>query len=182
MIGRVVIKAASALVWAVSVSFVGMLSGCASSNLDELEGYVLAKKAEPPGRIEPLPEIKQIRTYIYEANERRDPFMPVESDEQEQASSAESGISPDFTRRKEELESYPLDSILMVGILEQLGETWGLVKTKEGTIHRIKTGNYIGQNHGRIIQITEDRIELTEIVQDGMGGYSERQASLALAD
>lgn len=182
MTGRVVLKAASALVWAVTVVSVGILSGCANPNIDELEQYVKEEKAKPPGRIEPLPEIRQIRTFVYEAGGRRDPFMPVESGEQEQAGKVESGISPDFNRRKEELESYPLDSILMVGILEQLGVTWGLVKTSEGTIHRIKTGNYMGQNHGRIIQITEDRIELTEIVQDGMGGYSERQASLALAD
>ena len=91
-------------------------------------------------------------------------------------------ISPDFNRRREELEGFTLDAIRMVGILEQSGVTWGLVKTKEGTIHRVKTGNYMGQNHGRINQITEDKIELTEIVQDGTGGYSERQASLALAE
>ena len=108
--------------------------------------------------------------------------MPMESEDQEQMGLAESGIAPDFNRRKEELESYSLDSIRMVGILEQLGVTWGLVKTKEGTIHRVKTGNYMGQNHGRIVQISEDRIDLTEIVQDGTGGYSERQASLALAE
>ncbi len=182
MIGRVVIKAASALVWAVSVASVTMLSGCANPNLDELRGYVDEKKSQPPGRIASLPEIKQITTYVYEADGRRDPFTPVESEEQEQAGVVESGISPDFNRRKEELESYTLDSIRMVGILEQQGVTWGLVKTKEGTIHRVRNGNYMGQNHGRILQITEDKIELTEIVQDGMGGYSERQASLALAE
>lgn len=182
MIGRVVQKAASALVWAIAVGSAGMLAGCASSNLDEIQSYVDAKKAEPPGRIEPLPEIKQITTYFYEAVGRRDPFTPVEGDKQEQAGISDSGLSPNFTRRKEELESYALDSIRMVGILEQQGVTWGLVKTKEGTIHRVKTGNYMGQNHGRIVQITEDKIELTEIVQDGVGGYSERQASLALAE
>jgi type IV pilus assembly protein PilP len=70
----------------------------------------------------------------------------------------------------------------MVGTLEQIGATWGLVKTKEGTVHKVKRGNYMGQNHGRIMLISEDRIELTEIVQDGSGGYIERQASLALAE
>ena len=69
-----------------------------------------------------------------------------------------------------------------VGILEQAGVTWGLVETKEGTIHRVKAGNYMGQNHGKITHITEDKIELTEIVPNGTGGYSERQASLALAE
>jgi type IV pilus assembly protein PilP len=182
MIGRVVTKTASALAWALSLASVGMLAGCANPNIDELQGYVDEQKAKPPGRIEPLPEIKQITTFTYVANSRRDPFTPAESGERERATIAESGISPDFNRRKEELETYTLDSIRMVGILEQYGVTWGLVKTKEGTIHRVKTGNYMGQNHGRIVQISEDKIELTEIVQDGTGGYSERQASLALVE
>jgi type IV pilus assembly protein PilP len=158
------------------------LNGCASPDIDELQQYVDAKKAEPPGRIEPLPEIKQITTFVYEADGRRDPFLPTEAGEEAGSAIANTGISPDFNRRKEELESYALDSIRMVGTLEQLGVTWGLVKTKEGTIHRVKPGNYMGQNHGRIIQVSEDKIELSEIVQDGTGGYIERQASLALAE
>ncbi len=176
MMSRGVNRTAAALAMAF------LVGGCANPNLGELEGYVKAKKAEPPGRIEALPEIKQIITFVYEPNGRRDPFVEVESGEQERGGVVESGITPDFNRRKEELESYALDSIRMVGILEQLGVTWGLVKTKDGTIHRVKTGNYMGQNHGRIVQISEDKIDLTEIVQDGTGGYTERQASLALAE
>ncbi len=159
-----------------------ILNGCANPDIGELRQYVDTKKAEPPGRIEPLPEIKQITTFVYEADARRDPFVPTEAGEETGGAIADSGISPDFNRRKEELESYALDSIRMVGTLEQLGVTWGLVKTKEGTIHRVKPGNYMGQNHGRIIQISEDKIELSEIVQDGTEGYIERQASLALTE
>ncbi len=162
--------------------FMLILNGCANPDIGELRQYVDTKKAEPPGRIEPLPEIKQITTFVYEADARRDPFVPTEAGEETGGAIADSGISPDFNRRKEELESYALDSIRMVGTLEQLGVTWGLVKTKEGTIHRVKPGNYMGQNHGRIIQISEDKIELSEIVQDGTEGYIERQASLALTE
>ncbi|MGD8909152.1 MAG: pilus assembly protein PilP [Chromatiales bacterium] len=158
------------------------LNGCASPDIDELREYVAEKKAQPPGRIEPLPEIKQITTFVYEANMRRDPFVPTEGAEDAGAPVADSGISPDFNRRREELESYALDAIRMVGTLEQADLRWGLVKTKEGTVHRVKPGNYMGQNHGRIILISEDKIELSEIIQDGTGGYIERQASLALAE
>jgi type IV pilus assembly protein PilP len=166
----------------IAVLLLGALAGCANPNIDQLRSYVDAKKAAPPGRIEPLPEIKQITTFVYEPEGRRDPFMPTEEGQQEEARSVANGISPDFNRRKEELESYALDALRMVGILEQAGITWGLVETKEGTIHRVKAGNYMGQNHGKITHITEDKIELTEIVPNGTGGYSERQASLALAE
>lgn len=168
--------------WVFSLVSVAVLSGCANPNLDELHVFVAEQKSKPPERIEPLPEIKQIETFIYSDTGRRNPFVDMFSDQTEKASIAGNGIRPDFNRRKEELETYPLDSIRMVGTLEQVGATWGLVKTKEGTVHKVKSGNYMGQNHGRIVLISEDRIELTEIVQDGSGGYIERQASLALAE
>ncbi|MGD8590207.1 MAG: pilus assembly protein PilP [Chromatiales bacterium] len=156
--------------------------GCANPNLDDLRRFVAAKKAETPGRIEPIPEIKQIETFLYEDQGRRDPFMPTEQQVSQELSLVENDIHPDPNRRKEELETYALDTLRMVGILEQSGVTWGLVKTKEGTIHRVKSGNYMGQNHGRIMHISEDKIELTEIVQDGSGGYTERQAALSLTE
>jgi type IV pilus assembly protein PilP len=179
MISRIVKSGASGIL---SLVVLLALNGCASPDIDELRGYVEEKKAQPPGRIEPLPEIKQINTFAYEADARRDPFFPTEGGEEAGAGVSESGISPDFNRRREELESYALDAIRMVGTLEQQDVRWGLVKTKEGTVHRVKPGNYMGQNHGRIILIGEDKIELSEIVQDGTGGYIERQASLALAE
>jgi type IV pilus assembly protein PilP len=158
------------------------INGCANPDLDDLRRFVAEKKAETPGRIEPIPEIKQIETFLYEDQSRRDPFMPMEQQVSQELSLVENGIQPDFNRRKEELETYALDTLRMVGILEQSGVTWALVKTKGGTIHRVKSGNYMGQNHGRIMRISEDKIELTEIVQDGSGGYSERQAALSLTE
>ncbi|MET0067013.1 MAG: pilus assembly protein PilP [Candidatus Thiodiazotropha sp.] len=158
------------------------LAGCANPHLDQLQQDVAEIKARPPGRIEPLPEIKQIETFLYSSVGRRNPFIDMLGEETDAAGIAGNGLRPDLNRRKEELESYPLDSIRMVGTLEQKGIAWGLVKTKEGTVHKVKNGNYMGQNHGRIMLITEDRIELNEIVQDGSGGYIERQASLALAE
>ena len=159
-----------------------MVYGCANPNLEELKSYVADQKSAPPGRIEPLPEIKQIETFLYIEAGRRNPFVDMSGEQSEATGVAGNGLRPDINRRKEELESFPLDSIRMVGTLEQTGVAWGLVKTKEGTVHKVKTGNYMGQNHGRIMLITEDRIELNEIVQDGSGGYIERQASLALAE
>jgi type IV pilus assembly protein PilP len=158
------------------------VAGCANPDLEDLRRFVANKKAETPGRIEPIPEIKQIETFLYEDEDRRDPFMPMQQQATQELNLVENGIQPDFNRRKEELESYALDTLRMVGILEQSGVTWGLVKTKEGTIHRVKSGNYMGQNHGRIMQISEDKIDVSEIIQDGSGGYSERQASLSLTE
>ena len=70
----------------------------------------------------------------------------------------------------------------MVGTLEIGGTTYGLVQTADGLIHRVVPGNYMGQNDGRIVAIRDSEIELIEIISDGIGGYLERQAAVALAD
>ncbi len=158
------------------------IAGCVSSDMSDLEMYVQEVKARKPVGIDPLPEIKQVETFVYMAADRRNPFEPEQpqKDEPGDGPVVGNGIAPDPFRRKEELEAFPLDSIRMVGILKHQNNMWGLVQTKDGIIHRVKVGNYMGENHGQIMRITEERIDLTEIVADIKGGYRERRASLAI--
>ncbi|EGV52888.1 pilus assembly protein PilP [Candidatus Endoriftia persephone] len=159
-----------------------MMAGCTESRVDDLERFVADTKSATPPRIDPLPEVQQIDTFLYESGGRRDPFSSEVQQTEIDRVTVDDGVSPNFNRRKEELEHFPLDSIRMVGTLEQDGTTWGLVQTPEGTIHRVRAGNYMGRNHGRVTVISEEKIDLTEIVQDGLGGYRERLASLALTE
>jgi type IV pilus assembly protein PilP len=159
-----------------------LLGACAEQSMSDLENYVAEVKARDPGQIEPLPEIKQIETYVYRPDERRSPFTLGDQATQQETVADTGGIAPDPLRRKEELESYPLDSIRMVGTLERDEEMSALVKIHDGTLFRIMPGNYLGMNHGQITRITEERIDLTEIVSNGMGGWKERQAAIALSE
>ncbi len=168
----------------VIIGCVVLLVGCGDSRRYELEQYVEEVKARKPGRIEPLPEIRQIETFTYIAGNRRNPFRPEQPrDELLPGSVSGDGLVPDVTRRKEELESFSLDSIRMVGTLQDSDETmWGLVRTSDKILFRVKEGNYMGRNYGQITKISESSIELTEIVPDNNGGYQERQASIALSE
>lgn len=159
------------------------VSGCINTSMRDLERYVEEVKARKPGPIEPIPEVKQVETFFYIPAGRRDPFEKKEPEKEKapEEEASDSGVHPIEFRRKEELEAFPLDSIRMVGTLRQQDTMWGLVTTRDGVIHRVKVGNYMGQNHGQIMRISEDKVELTEIVPDGKGGYRERRASLALS-
>ena len=157
------------------------ISGCSNPDMKDLRGFIEEVKQRPPGRIEPLPEIPEIQTYTYSSQDLRNPFAPEAVEEEEKTVAQSTGLMPDFNRRKEELEAFPLDSLRMVGTLEQQDAFWALIKTSEGTVHMVKSGNYLGMNFGKINQISEDKIELTEIIKDGQGGYVERQAEVALA-
>ena len=155
------------------------LAAC-GGDMDDLDQYINETKAKPGGRIDPLPEITpyEVFTYIADAQGLRSPFMP----DTPQASSSGGGARPDLDRSREYLESFPLDTLGMVGTL-YIGDTmYGLVQTADGLIHRVVPGNYMGQNDGRITEISESEIALVEIISDGIGGYIERDAAVGLTD
>jgi len=158
-----------------------LLVGCANTDMSDLRGFVDEVKARPASGIEPIPEIKQVIGFVYSAKNRRDPFTPPEEETAATETILDNGLRPDPNRRKEELESFTLDSLRMVGTLEQDDQTWGLVKTSDGTIHRVSAGNYMGENDGRITRISEDKIELIELVRTG-SGFLEKEAAIALGE
>ena len=150
-------------------------------DMDDLDQYINETKARPGGRIEPLPEITPYEVFTYMADKQglRSPFVP---DTPQATGSAAGGARPDPDRSREYLESFPLDTLGMVGTLH-IGETlYGLVQTSDGLIHRVVPGNYMGQNDGRITTISESEISLVEIISDGIGGYIERDAAISLSD
>jgi type IV pilus assembly protein PilP len=150
----------------------GLLSACSGSNGD-LDSFIRQVKAEPGGRVEPLPEIKPYDAFTYADQKLRSPFVP--------ALSSTSNVRPDNTRPREYLEQYSLDTLKMVGTLTLGGNHYGLVLASDGRVHRVVIGNHMGQNDGTITDITASKISLTEIVPDGLGGYVERPAALALS-
>lgn len=161
------------------------LTGCSGSNTGDLQQFVADVRGRQPTKIEPLPEFKPYETFLYQAGDLRSPFDPAIPGQAEQAlasAGSNSGLRPDANRPREPLEDFPLDTLRMVGTLSQQGQSWGLVLANDGTIHRVQPGNYLGQNHGKIKQISEFEIEVTEIVPDGLGGWMERPASLALSE
>lgn len=156
------------------------LAGCSGGN-DDLRAYIDSVKSRPGGRIEPLPQIRPAPSFTYTAGDRRSPFMP-DTPQQRVSSNPNAVPGPDPNRPREFLERFSLDTLRMVGTLEQGGGRYGLVQDADGLVHRVTVGNYMGQNYGRILSITDNRIALVEIVPDGLGGYIERPAAVALSN
>lgn len=161
-----------------------LLAGCNNGNVKDLQAYVDGVKTKQPSNIEPLPEFAPYATYRYSSSSDRDPFTPPSyiSHEEEVAKVSSNGIKPNFNRAREPLESEPLDSLRMVGTLQNADSSFALVRMSDSTIHRVRPGNYLGQNYGKIMNVTETDIQVNEIIPDGLGGWIERQASLALTE
>ncbi|MDD5266148.1 MAG: pilus assembly protein PilP [Methylococcales bacterium] len=169
----------------VCIVFLTCLSGCGNDDFSDLNHYIAKIKAAPKGKIKPLPEVKDIEAFIFNPNGLRDPFKPIAQPEQQNAVpelSPGGGIKPDSIRRKEEMEAFALETMKMVGTVNMRSTLWGLVKTGDGTVHRVKVGNYMGKNYGKIISISVDKIELMEIVPDKPGRWREQKTSLALTE
>lgn len=158
------------------------LTAC-GGGMDDLRSYIDEVKARPGGRIEPLPQIKPTPTFVYTADQSgaRSPFVP-DTPQARVSENPDAIRGPDPTRPREFLEQFPLDTLRMVGTLEIKGSAFGLVQTSDGLIHRVSEGNHLGQNYGRITTITDSEITLVEIISDGIGGYLERPAAVALSD
>ncbi|MGH8508801.1 MAG: pilus assembly protein PilP [Gammaproteobacteria bacterium] len=165
-----------------------LLSGCSSDDLSDLQAYVAEVLSRKGGTIDPLPEIKPYERYLYQSGEAgaRDPFEPFfemkrgATIERNVSNAQKKYIEEIETHNPEELENFELDGLRMVGTLQNSADFWGVVLDQEGTVHRVKVGNYMGKNFGKIINVAEDKIEVREIIGDGQGSWEERAASLAL--
>ena len=160
------------------------LSGCIDQDMSDLERYVKDVLARQAPIIAPLPQVKPYEIYAYQSSDKKDPFQPFftpDSSPPEQEEQAECP-GPDSDRLREELEAFPLDSLRMVGTIEREQKLWGVVLSSEGSVHRVTIDNFMGRNHGRIVDIAEEQIELVEIVPDGQGCYQERSTRIALIE
>ncbi|MGH8498321.1 MAG: pilus assembly protein PilP [Methylococcales bacterium] len=158
-----------------------LLPACGGGDLSDLEDYVKEVQAREKSGIEPLPEFRTAESFVLNTSDLRNPFVPAEGAEAPEQIPVQTGMKPDIARPREELESYSLDSLRMVGTVTLIANLWGLIKANDGTIHRVQSGNYMGQNHGKIVRILEDQIELMEIIPDGPGSWREQQAVVKLS-
>lgn len=157
------------------------LGACSNNNIDDLRQFVANADAGRKPRIEPLPEIKPQEPFAYAAQKLPDPFSSRNLKSQT-AQVATGGPRPDLNRRKEPLEAFPLDALKMVGTLSRGKKIWAVIEAPDGTVHRAGVGNHMGQNFGTITKITDDKIELMELVQGSLGNWVQRPASVALAE
>ena len=168
---------------ATCVVFCAFLQACGfGEQSDDIGNYIQQVKLRPAGNIEPVPAFRPYEAFVYSATAKRSPFeLPVQVDRRVVANS-NSNIKPDENREKEYLETFDMSSLSMVGSLKKGGTLWALIQDSEGVVHWVTDGNYVGKNHGRIISTQETKLELIEIVSDGLKGWVERPRVLALSE
>ncbi len=152
-------------------------------DLRDLEEFTENAFKDSVPEVEPLPALKPQAVFIYTASALTDPFDEKNLQEKVDPLPVEDGEEgPDRSRRKEPLELFPLDSLKLVGVLEQNGENWAVVRAPDSSVHRVKQGNYMGEDFGEIDAVGENTVELTELVRNPVGRWESRDASLLLVE
>lgn len=165
---------------------VALLSACADSEQDALREWMAQQKAQAKPRITPIAEPKKFQPETYTADGGIDPFDQAKLTQALRRDAAQQGaktglIQAELNRRKEALEAMPLDAMTMVGSLNKKGEPTALIKA-DRLLYQVRVGNYLGQNYGKIVRITENSIQLREIIQDVTGEWIERDTELVLQE
>lgn len=173
------ITASRVLLSLVFGSMLSLLSGCAAEDTGDLQRFMDETRQRPKGKIEPLPKLTPHEIFNYNASDLRSPFQPLLRNDLAKYKNIK--VKPDENRPRQFLEGFDLDDFNMVGTLSNKTGIQALLKGPAG-INRVKTGDYIGRNHGRITAITQGKIELLEIVPDGDGTWSERPQTLMLKE
>ncbi len=166
--------------WAALLATTLLMTGC-TRGMSDLRQWVAQQKARKGAPIQPLPVIKTFETFVYADQDMRDPFSPGTA-ELDDVARATSGPRPDANRVKEPLEMFALDTLKMVGTVGTGPGLQVLIKDPTGVIHRVRAGDYMGQNYGRITTVTDDQVDLVEMVSNGNGGWMERPASIGLGE
>jgi type IV pilus assembly protein PilP len=163
------------------------LSACGSSEHEEIQKWMAEQRAQTKPQITPIPEPKKFAPQAYAAEAIVEPFsnqkltQALKKDSQQAGTASAALLAPELNRRKEPLESYPLDAMSMVGSLMKQGLPVALVKV-DNLLYQVKSGNYLGQNYGRIVKVGETEVVLRELVQDAAGEWIERNATLQLQE
>jgi type IV pilus assembly protein PilP len=163
------------------------LAACGSSENEEIQKWMAEQRANTKPQVQPIPEPKKFAPQDYTMEAAIEPFsmqkltQALKRDSQQAGTASAALLTPELNRRKEPLESYPLDAMTMVGSLNKQGLPVALIKV-DNLLYQVKTGNYLGQNYGRILKVGETEVVLRELVQDAAGEWVERTATLQLQE
>ena len=166
-----------------AVVFIG---GCGSSKEDDVRQWMVNERNETRPRVKPIPEPKQFKPEAYVNAAAIEPFSNqklTQALKRDSAQVASNGglVAPELARRKEPLEAFPLDAMNLVGSIMKSGQPVALIKV-DSLLYQVKLGNYLGQNYGKVTKISETQVTLREIVQDAVGEWIERVATLELQE
>ena len=158
-----------------------LLAGCGDSDVREVRDWMEQVKRDTHPAVKPLPEPKDFLPYAYGARQAVDPFNPNKllGELARVAATSNNPNQSDLQRPREQLETYPLDTMQMVGTMEKGGVRFALLQV-DRSLYQVRAGQRIGQNFGVVTHVGDDVVDIREVVQDAAGEWTGRMSKLEL--
>ena len=158
-----------------------LLAGCGDSDVKEVRDWMDQVKRETRPAVKPLSQPKDFIPYAYAERAAVDPFSQDKllSQLAKAADATPDPNKPDLQRPREQLEGFPLDTMHMVGTMQKGGTSYALLQI-DRAVYQVRAGQRIGQNFGIVTRVSDDAINIREVVQDAAGEWVERLAKLEL--
>jgi len=160
-----------------------LLAGCSGSDVAEVKSWMADVDKNSHVNVKPLAEPKTFIPFAYSVREQTDPFDPNKllAELARAAAQGNNPLRPDDKRRREFLETFPIDTMKMVGTITKGGVAYGLVQI-DRAVYQVKAGQWIGQNFGKVTGVADTAITIKETVQDAGGEWVERMSKLELQE
>ncbi|KQZ94676.1 MULTISPECIES: pilus assembly protein PilP [unclassified Pseudomonas] len=159
-----------------------VLGGCNSGeDFSDLDAYMNEMRLRAPGKIEPTPTFRSYPTFTYNAANLRSPFSRQVRIDLAGQKHGSRNVKPDPNRVKQYLEGFNIEQFEMVGTISNAAGSFALLRGAGG-VHRLKVGDYLGRNEGRIVAISSAQVDVVEIVPDGQGAWLERPRTIPLKE
>jgi len=156
-----------------------VLAACVGGDQEELREWMKTAAQGVTAKIQPLPVVEPYEPVPYDAGNILDPFKAAKMGPQEKKGGG--GFRPDLDRPKEPLELHPLETLKYVGVMTRKKVSYAIIQV-DGTLYQVKIGNYMGQNFGVVVDISESEVTLRELIQDSAGDWVERTSTLLLQE
>tara|TARA_B100000767_G_scaffold274686_1_gene308504 strand:- start:804 stop:1328 length:525 start_codon:yes stop_codon:yes gene_type:complete len=158
------------------------LSSCGGNNHQDLAAFIDAVSRDAVPTVIDIPKSESYHSFKYDVASYRSPFTPaIDSLPEKNLSHNEQDmVKPDFNRAKHYLESIQIEKMTMVGTISQFSIQWALLMTSNGQIHKVKKGQFIGRNHGRVTDVSNEYLQVNEIISNGQNTWANRVRTIKM--
>lgn len=153
---------------------------CADEDMKDLQQFIKVENKNAYPINDKMPQLEKVELIKFTQQNGRDPFYPPRKETVVMGKASKSCPQVNLKRKKQALEMNSLANLIMRGTLKSDGELVALIQSPDGEVHQVKLGDYLGLNHGKVVRIIKNKVELLALSEDKKGCWSERETQITL--
>ncbi len=157
-----------------------LLTGCDEQRDGDLRAWMAEVRQRHHAQPISVPPAAAVPEFRYLPAARVDPFDLAKLTAHDEMPIA-NALQPDLRRTREPLESFPLDSLRLIGSLRRGRDALALIEADK-QVYPLRVGAHLGQDFGTVIAIGEKSVDIDELIPEGSGRWVQRRTQLVLQE